>query len=245
MENRIFSVDSAKAVKAQGYGYLNAIHYMAPADVAGVGDLCPSRTPGCTAACLGWYSGQASMVAHDADINSVRQSRIDKARRFMKDRAAYMRDVVRSIELAERKAARMGLALCVRMNGSTDISWEGIACERNGTRFRNLMDAFPHIQFVDYTKIASRMRRALPSNYHLTLSRTERNDATVADIVRAGGNAAVVFDRVPAEWQGLTVIDGDTHDLRHLDPRGVIVGLTPKGRKAKRDTSGFIVRLAA
>ena len=245
MENRIFSVDSAKAVKAQGYGYLNAIHYMAPADVAGVGDLCPSRTPGCTAACLGWYSGQASMVAHDADINSVRQSRIDKARRFMKDRAAYMRDVVRSIELAERKAARMGLALCVRMNGSTDISWEGIACERNGTRFRNLMDAFPHIQFVDYTKFASRMRRALPSNYHLTLSRTERNDATVADIVRAGGNAAVVFDRVPAEWQGLTVIDGDTHDLRHLDPRGVIVGLTPKGRKAKRDTSGFIVRLAA
>ena len=245
MENRIFSVDSAKAVKAQGYGYLNAIHYMAPADVAGVGDLCPSRTPGCTAACLGWYSGQASMVAHDADINSVRQSRMDKARRFMRDRAAYMRDVVRSIELAERKAARMGLALCVRMNGSTDISWEGIACERGGARFRNLMDAFPHIQFVDYTKIASRMRRALPSNYHLTLSRTERNDATVADIVRAGGNAAVVFDRVPAEWQGLTVIDGDTHDLRHLDPRGVIVGLTPKGRKAKRDTSGFIVRLAA
>ena len=245
MENRIFSTNSAKAAKAQGYGYLNAIHYMAPADVAGVGDLCPSRTPGCTAACLGWYSGQASMVAHDADINSVRQSRIDKARRFMRDRAAYMRDVVRSIELAERKAARMGLALCVRMNGSTDISWEGIACERDGVRFRNLMEAFPHIQFVDYTKIASRMRRALPANYHLTLSRTERNDATVADIVRAGGNAAVVFDRVPAEWQGLAVIDGDTHDLRHLDPRGVIVGLTPKGRKAKRDTSGFIVRLAA
>jgi hypothetical protein len=245
MENRIFSVDSAKAIKARGYGYLNAIHYMAPADVAGVGDLCPSRTPGCTAACLGWYSGQASMVAHDADINSVRQSRMDKARRFMRDRAAYMRDVVRSIELAERKAARMGLQLCVRMNGSTDISWEGIACERDGVRFRNLMEAFPHIQFVDYTKIASRMRRALPANYHLTLSRTERNDATVADVVRAGGNAAVVFDSVPAVWQGLTVIDGDAHDLRHLDPRGVIVGLTPKGRKAKRDTSGFIVRLAA
>lgn len=245
MENRIFSTDSAKAAKAQGYGYLNAIHYMAPADVAGVGDLCPSRTPGCTAACLGWYSGQASMVANDADINSVRQSRMDKARRFMRDRAAYMRDVVRAIELAERKAARMGLQLCVRMNGSTDISWEGIACERDGVRYRNIMAAFPHIQFVDYTKIASRMRRALPANYHLTLSRTERNDATVTDIVRAGGNAAVVFDRVPVRWNGMRVIDGDAHDLRHLDPRGVIVGLTPKGRKAKRDTSGFIVRLAA
>ena len=29
---------------------------------------------------------------------------------------------------------------------------------------------------------------------------------------------------------------------RHLDPRGVIVGLSPKGTKAKRDTSGFVVR---
>lgn len=245
MENRIFSVDSAKAIKAQGFGYLNAIHYMAPADVAGVGNLCPKATAGCRAACLGWYSGQAGMVSRDEDINSVRQSRMDKARRFMNDRAAYMRDVVRSIELAERKAARMGLRLCVRMNGSTDISWEGVPCERGGVKHRNLMDAFPHIQFVDYTKIASRMKRKLPANYHLTLSRTEGNDATVADIVRAGGNAAVVFDKVPPLWNGFQVIDGDAHDLRHLDPRGVIVGLTPKGRKAKRDTSGFIVRMAA
>lgn len=169
MQNRIFSVDSAKAIKAQGFGYLNAIHYMAPASVAGVGNLCPKATAGCLAACLGWYSGQAGMVASDADINSVRQSRMDKARRFMEDRAAYMRDVVQSIILAERKATRMGLRLCVRMNGSTDIAWEGIVCERDGVRYRNLMEAFTHIQFVDYTKIASRMRRPLPANYHLTL----------------------------------------------------------------------------
>lgn len=245
MQNRIFSIDSAKAIKAQDYGYLNAIHYMAPATMAGVGNLCPKATAPCISACLGWYSGQASMVAHDADINSVRQSRIEKARRFMRDRAAYMRDVVRSIELAEIKARRMGLKLCVRMNGSTDIAWEGIACERGGVRYRNLMEAFPHIQFVDYTKIASRMKRPLPANYHLTLSRNEENDATVIDIVRAGGNAAVVFDHVPAMWQGFRVIDGDAHDLRHLDPRGVIVGLSPKGRKAKRDASGFVVRMAA
>jgi hypothetical protein len=31
----------------------------------------------------------------------------------------------------------------------------------------------------------------------------------------------------------------------HLDPKGVVVGLTPKGSKAKRDTSGFVVRQAA
>jgi hypothetical protein len=58
------------------------------------------------------------------------------------------------------------------------------------------------------------------------------------------GNAAVVFQTLPDTFLGLQVINGDEHDLRHLDPKGVIVGLLPKGRKAKRDTSGFVVRAA-
>ena len=245
MQNRIFSIDSAKAIKAREYGYLNAIHYMAPSNLAGVGNLCANATPSCIDLCLGWFSGQAGMVADDADINSVRKSRIDKARRFMRARKAYLADVVKSIELAMRAAARLSLILCVRMNGSTDIAWEGIACERNGKMYRNLMEAFPDVQFVDYTKIASRLLRKLPSNYHLTLSRTELNDAAVIAAVQSGHNAAVVFERVPETWNGLRVIDGDRHDLRHLDPKGVIVGLTPKGRKARRDASGFVVRNAA
>lgn len=183
------------------------------------------------------------MVATDTAMNSVRLSRIEKAKRFMRDRKAYMRDVVRSIELAEKKAEKLGLRLCVRMNGSTDIAWEGISCERNGKAYRNLMSAFPHIQFVDYTKIAARLQRDLPSNYSITLSRTENNDIDVIRIVSNGlGNAAVVFSSLPSQWQGLPVIDGDKHDLRHLDPKGVIVGLSPKGRKAKHDTTGFVVR---
>jgi hypothetical protein len=246
MQNRIFSFDSAKAIKAQGFGYLNAIHYMAPFDLAGVGNLCPNASDGCKALCLGEHSGQAGMVARDEDMNSVRLSRREKARRFMKDRAAYMRDVVRSIELGIAKADRMGLRLCVRMNGSTDIAFEGIACVRNGITYRNLMLAFPDIQFVDYTKNPRRLERALPSNYHLTLSRHEKNDADVVRIVSSGmANAAVVFETLPTQWNGLTVINGDEHDLRHLDPRGVIVGLIPKGRKAKLDLSGFVVRNAA
>ena len=59
---RFFSLDSAKAIKAREYGYLNAINYMAPASTAGVGNLCPHASAGCLALCLGWYSGQAGMV---------------------------------------------------------------------------------------------------------------------------------------------------------------------------------------
>ena len=40
------------------------------------------------------------------------------------------------------------------------------------------------------------------------------------------------------------MIDGDEHDLRFLDDANVVVGLTPKGNKAKRDQSGFVVAAA-
>lgn len=246
MQNRIFSVDSPKAIKATAYGWLNAIHYMAPHTLAGVGNLCPKASAGCMALCLGEHSGQAGMVSHDDQMNETRLSRRAKAQRFMRERAAYMRDVVRSIELVERKAQRDGLQLCVRLNGSTDIAWEGVGCERNGIKYRNVFEAFPHIQFVDYTKISSRFKRALPSNYHLTLSRSEANETECIDALGHGVNVAVVFagDK-PRTWQGFETIDGDAHDLRQLDPRGArgfVVALTPKGRKAKRDMSGFVVR---
>jgi hypothetical protein len=242
MLNRIFSDDSAKAIKAQSYGWLNAIHYLAPHDMSGV-NLCPKATPACIKLCLGWYSGQASMVAHQNAYNSVRQSRVDKARRFMRDRKAYMADIVHAIELMITKAGRMHLKLCIRMNGSSDIAWEGIACERNGSSYRNLMLAFPELQFVDYTKIEHRLKRPLPTNYRLILSRSETNENAVIETVRAGNNAAAVFDVIPQTWNGLRVINGDQHDLRHLDPLGVVVGLTPKGSRAKHDRTGFVVRL--
>jgi hypothetical protein len=60
--------------------------------------------------------------------------------------------------------------------------------------------------------------------------------------ITAGRNVAVVFDVVPSTWEGWTVIDGTKNDLRFLDPQGVIVGLKEIGA-AKKDTSGFVVRL--
>lgn len=245
MQNKIFSTDSAKAIKAQGFGYINAIHYMAPASLSGV-NLCPHSSAACRALCLGWESGQAGMVSHDAQINSVRASRIAKAQRFMKDRKAYMADMVRSIEIELAKAEKAGKRLCVRPNGATDIRFEAIGCIRDGIVYRNLMQAFPTVDFVDYTKNPRAFDRALPANYHLTFSRSEENEATALELLARGVNVAAVFagDK-PAVWNGFTVIDGDEHDLRQLDPRGArgfVIALSPKGRKAKRDVSGFVIR---
>ena len=235
---QFFSLDSPKAIKARKYGYMNAINYMAPADTAGVGDMCPWSSAGCRALCLGEHSGQASMVSRETGTNACRESRKEKTRMFMRERVHFMHELDAGIARAERKASREGFKLCVRLNGATDLNWT------------ETIKRYPHIQFVDYTKSVKRALAhaagKLPANYHLTFSRSETNEADCRAVLAAGGNVAVVFGRtLPDEYLGAGVVNGDEHDLRHLDPRrprGVIIGLTPKGNKAKKDTSGFVVR---
>ena len=230
---RFFSVDSPKAVKAQKYGWLNAINYMAPHRLAGVGNLCPHASKGCIKLCLGEHSGNAALYP------AVLKSRIAKAQLLMRDRQAFLKEMTAGIRRARATAKHQKLKLCVRLNGATDIAWERLA---------------PHIfadnadlQFVDYTKSPKRaLEHAVgqfPANYHLTFSRSETNEDDCRQVLAAGGNVAVVFaGEFPEHYLGHRVINGDAHDLRHLDGRGVVVALSPKGRKAKADKSGFVVR---
>jgi hypothetical protein len=244
---RFFSLDSAKAIKAREYGYLNAINYMAPADTAGFGNLCGDASVGCLALCLGWFSGQAGMVKGNRKrgTNSVRRSRVAKVKMFMHERGAFMHEMITAIARSIVYAAKLGLQLCVRPNGATDVPWEHI--KLSPVDRRSIFDVYPNIQFVDYTKSLKRMLRfcagLLPSNYHLTFSRSEMNEDACRQVLAAGGNVAVVFaGDMPSSYLGVVVVNGDTHDLRHLDPRGCVIGLTPKGPRAKRDRSGFVVR---
>jgi hypothetical protein len=238
--DRLLSVDSPKAVKSIKYGFLNGIHYMAPHSIAGVGNLCPNATEGCKALCLGMYSGQASMVKDlENGTNSVRDSRVAKAKLFMSERETYLRHLEKQIAKLVAKAKRESLKPCVRLNGSTDIAFENM---RFGQERLSLLDRFPDVQFIDYTKIVSRLAKA-PKNLSLTLSRAENNEQECIKALANGHNVAIVFSgALPETWEGFPVINGDLHDLRHLDPKGHVIGLSPKGGKAKRDTSGFVVR---
>jgi hypothetical protein len=243
---QFFSLDSPKAIKARSFGWMNAINYMAPHRLAGVGDLCGNASPGCIALCLGWHSGQASMVkgGRTSTMNNVRRSRVAKARLLMSDRVAFIAEMIAGIERAERKANREGLKLCVRLNGATDLAWEGMAPQ--------LFTRFAHLQFVDYTKSAKRALAhaagKMPANYHLTFSRSETNWNDCVQVLCAGGNVAIVSScPMPALYRGWTCVDGDESDLRHLDASGgerrsLVVWLSPKGSRAKRDKSGFVVR---
>ena len=139
-----------------------------------------------------------------------------------------------------RKAERENLDLCGRPNGSTDLAFEYIKTD-NG---QSLPVRYPETQFIDYTKSLERiLNKNRPANYHLTFSLSEENRLDAEQALIAGYNVAVVFgEGLPKRFMGHDVIDGTTHDLRHLDPSPVIVGLEPKGKLAKNDTSGFVVR---
>jgi len=238
---KFFSTDSAKAIKADKYGWLNAINYMAPHSTVGAGNLCPDSSAGCRALCLGMYSGQAAIVSDlENGTNRTRESRVAKSKFFMNDRQAFMGEMAGHVRAMIRKADRENKKLAVRPNGSTDIAFEYI----KGYNGQTLPEQFPDVQFVDYTKSMKRILNPnRPSNYHLTFSLSETNKVAAKCILAAGYNVAVVFgDGLPETFLGHRVIDGTEHDLRHLDPSPVIVGLDPKGSKAKNDTSGFVVR---
>ena len=234
---RFLSVDSPKAIKANSYGYLNGINYGAPHKSGGVGNLCSHASAGCIALCLGEHSGQAAMS------ETVRDSRKRKMVFFMKARAEYMAEFAYHVQKLIDNAKKDGLKPAIRPNGSTDIAYEGVGVTVNGVTYRNIMEAFPNIPFLDYTKNPNRFNRKLPPNYHLTFSLSETNEPIARALLARGVNVAAIFDKgLPETYLGHPVINGDLHDLRFLDPKGVIVGLSPKGHKAKRDQSGFVIR---
>jgi hypothetical protein len=187
---------------------------------------------GCAAACLN--------TAGRGRFTAIQEARIRKTRWFFENRETFMAQLVKDIEAARRKAIRENMVPVFRLNGTSDIRWETVALEHEGVTYKNIMQLFSSQQFYDYTKLQN--RRDIPSNYHLTFSRSEENYSNVDHMMQQGYNVAIVFDSLPAIYNGYKVIDGTETDLRFLDEPGVIVGLVAKG-KAKQDRSGFTVQL--
>jgi hypothetical protein len=229
--------NNAKTIKSdKGGEYLTAIMYLAPADTVPGINVCPmAELAQCKAPCL-FTAGRGAM-------RPVQDARIAKTVAFRDDRDAFMRRIVADIREAEYKADKLGVRLAVRLNGTSDITWEHFPVFGfGGVEYDNLMEMFPAVQFYDYTKLPG---RKLPANYHLTVSYSGANPAYAAKAAKTKHNLAVVFHgALPKTFLGRPVIDGDANDLRFLDPAGVVVGLSAKG-KAKKDTSGFVIIASA
>lgn len=225
---------NAKLKKSYKLGYLTYGLQLAPSDLSGCGNVCPSASRGCREACL--------FTAGMGIFKNVQVARIKRTKQFFKDTQSFLFDLRKDIASAVRISKRRNLFPSIRLNVLSDIKWENVRSQG-----LTLFEHFPNVQFFDYTKDESRMSpnsKALQhENYHLTFSRSESNDAAVQRVMNLGGNVAVVFASkvLPSKYLGVPVVNGDETDLRFLDARPCVVGLYAKG-KARKDTSGFVVK---
>jgi len=228
---KLLSTANPKIQKGTERGYLSFILHLAPSTLSGH-NTCPKATKGCIAACLN-TAGRGGMFKRGETTNVIQKARIRKTNYFYNDRAGFMFDLMQDIKKGIRLANKLGLEPVFRLNGTSDLSWEKYTM----TEGKNVFDVFAGIQFYDYTKVLGRKVKHI-ENYHLTFSRAESNAADIPKAVAQGMNVAVVYDKIP---EG--VFSADADDLRFLDPKVGIIGLKAKGR-AKKDYSGFVIRLA-
>jgi hypothetical protein len=207
-------------------------------------DLCEARSPICTDICL-------TDTGHARVSRNVRRARIAKSRLWIRDPEAFKAMLVREIAAFVRRARKLGKTPVLRLNVFSDIRWE--------EAFPELFELFPDVCFYDYTKVKARIGN-VPSNYHLTFSRSEKNHRVAMAMLERGVNVAVVFEdhTFPATWNGFPVVDGTVSDLRILDPRGehgTVVALAEKNTQlvgpkyaGKRNThvrtAGFVLATA-
>lgn len=235
---KLLGIDTnAKTIKGEKYGIKTAILYLMPAMQSGVQLCAMAAIAQCEKPCL-FKAGRGAM-------SNVMLSRLRKTLYFNQYRELFMHQLHNELIRERAKAKRKGYKLIVRLNGTSDIRFENIPV----SGYPNIMQAVPDIQFYDYTKLSN--RKNVPANYDLTFSYSGVSAYApyVAKAVAKGERIAVVFrNRAIVEamlangetFLGLPIVDGDNTDIRHLEPKGVIVALYAKG-PARKDTSGFVV----
>lgn len=225
-----------KSAKGLAYGYANFIMMLAPGNESGY-EVCPDRSPSCTVLCL-YNQGRGRMTG--AQIARKRRTVA-----YFEQRTQFLAMLINEIRLAIAWSIANNLIPVFRLNGLSDIPWEYVRVTDGGIEYPNIFALFPEIQWYDYFKGPRRLRNTIPANYYLLFSRAENNHEAVIDMLEANVNVAVVFngtlpDEVTVGGRTYPVHGGDVHDLRFLDPVGVVVGLSGKGT-AKKDETGFAV----
>lgn len=191
---------------------------LAPARLSGV-NVCPMSTAGCRAGCVG-KAGRGGLPAG-------MRARVTLTRWILEDPDGFAALLVVELRAAERKAARLGVPLAVRLNMFSDVDWFGL--------LPWLPDMFPRAVFYGYSKRPELIARAgayrnVTATY--SVSERDRGRGAIAEAVEAYGTAAVVIGKraaFPLTVEGCPTVDGDATDLRYLDPRGSVVVLRAKG----------------
>jgi hypothetical protein len=230
---------NAKTAKNIKKKVLSAILHMLPGTSSGK-QFCTHATPACLSGCLNTRGRGGIPIDGEVANNLIQKARMRRSRLFIEHRETFMRYLVADIAKLERQAKALGLQAVVRGNGTTDIRWEKVRYKG-----KTIFEWFPTVQFHDYSKypVHRRPDSDLPSNYDICYSLAETLESTrwAFEALSAGRNVIAVVDVPKGEALPDWLIDGDEHDLRYLDPFGV-VAVRAKGNLAQlqemRD-SGF------
>lgn len=224
MTNRpLLSTNNFKTIKGEKLGYRTYILYMSAFKQNSKGiNVCSHASAGCAASCL-VGSGMGGMYT------GVQQGRINRTEFFLRDRVGFLLQLKQEIDKAIRLNKDKAIPV-FRLNGTSDLPYEKYRVFEGG---KNIFEVFPEVQFYDYTKNWLRFDKVLPSNYHLTFSRSETNGNKAIELLGRGYNVAMVFDKIPNEYLGYEVINADNDDLRFLDKKNVICGLRYKNMTGK------------
>ena len=244
--NNLLTVSSdSKTIKGEKKGYLTGILYLSPHKMSGK-NYCSHATPGCLFGCLN--------TAGRGQMDFCQEARLKRSLYLNLHKQDFMLELYIRIQNLIKRAERLNLIPCIRLNGTSDIKFENLKFVFNGKK-RTLIQIFKTVQFYDYTKfpLDKRSYNKLPGNYDLTfsLAETRENRIEALKLLNQGQRVAAVYDHnqdLPEfqefHYNGKSfkfpVIDADSTDLRFKDPGNVICGLKAKGR-AKKDTSGFVL----
>jgi hypothetical protein len=220
---------SSKLAKNSGIDdtYMSFIMYLAPADIVDGINVCPASTAGCRKACL--------FTAGRGKFSNVQAARVRRTTQWRDDPDGFIEQLVVEVDKAIRRARRAGKKPAFRFNGTSDVDWETEIRDRHPYFYEEREDAV----FYEYTKRPELALRKSPIKF--TFSRSDTNHNLLGRML-GKVNVAMVFSKLPDIYMGVRVIKGDKHDLRWTDPKGVIVGLLPKG-EAKKDSSGFVIHI--
>ena len=243
---KLLGIDSnAKTVKGLGLDISTAILYLSPHLKSGL-NVCPMASiANCHGPCLN-EAGRGAM-------GTVQMSRLRKTLYWQQFPELFLKQIIRETITHAKKCERLGLIPAVRLNGTSDIKWENHLAS-----FMIKSSKAFNVKWYDYTKIANRI---VPAEYDLTFSysgepqyrpyvkRAIANKMRIAVVFRNPDSYknCEYFENTHALYRqrdkilgGMSVIRGDDHDARFLEPDNVVVALYAKG-PAKRDTSNFVV----
>jgi hypothetical protein len=214
--------------------YLVQILHLAPS-FASLFNTCSKATLGCGTNCLN-ESGHGQKHMMHKGTHAVHVARVIRTLIWFRYRDQFKAKFQRELDSQRVKAHRLGATPVVRPNGTSDLRFESLWPE--------LFNDNPDVVFYDYTKDIGRNVSRIP-NYSLCYSVSEESTNMSIELAfRNGMNCVVVGrlkrnDKKPESYMGRVAIDGDSHDLRFLDPKGVFVILFAKGH-AYNDKTGFV-----